>query len=141
MCLNILTKSTTVEIQYEFETLEVFTLFADLQQQKFSMSLKRFFKIFSRFLSTTVEIQYEFETPFYSRSFPQSTTVEIQYEFETVINIPETQKSTTVEIQYEFETAKRKNIQINLQQQKFSMSLKHFHCELSLFIYNSRNLV
>ena len=53
--------STTVEIQYEFETEKAARKLADLQQQKFSMSLKHA-KDRATDSSTTVEIQYEFET-------------------------------------------------------------------------------
>ena len=74
----------------------------NLQQQKFSMSLKPYMnKVIGT--STTVEIQYEFETKGIRIKFFRSTTVEIQYEFETYT------PSVTIN---------------HLQQQKFSMSLK-----------------
>ena len=78
--------STTVEIQYEFETFQSLRENSYLQQQKFSMSLKPKHSI-DYFPSTTVEIQYEFETNSTPQKITTSTTVEIQYEFETSLSI------------------------------------------------------
>ena len=79
MQVNLQQQKFSMSLKHGAETQQLH----NLQQQKFSMSLKRCLcrKLFEK--STTVEIQYEFETAGYSTPELLSTTVEIQYEFET----------------------------------------------------------
>ena len=153
-------ESTTVEIQYEVQTMSRHKTCYNLQQQKFSMKFK---PACSRHppRSTTVEIQYEVQTfPPVIRQL-QSTTVEIQYEVQTTYHKFYRQhlqqqkfsmkfkqygrlcswSSTTVEIQYEVQTSELKFRPCNLQQQKFSMKFKLQRQRKRRAIYNSRNLV
>ena len=54
----------------------------------------------------------------------KSTTVEILYQFETDEYYSQGAESTTVEILYQFETSFLRDLQYDLQQQKFYISLK-----------------
>ena len=153
-------ESTTVEIQYEFETvlrrllkeylqqqkfsmslkrLKILLIWINLQQQKFSMSLKRTWSC-EYDASTTVEIQYEFETMFYIIDNKNLQQQKFSMSLKRKI-IHKPIQSTTVEIQYEFETYNPTAGLFNLQQQKFSMSLKLHIVHWNVLIYNSRNLV